>query len=219
MRTPPSNRKTAFSLSEILVVIVISAVLLMLLFPAAMKFGRRAQDIRCIANLRSLGVYFSIYANENKGLLPYCRYDEPNEGGATIKHVWMTTLDAYANPKTGYRSCTIQDGTDPFYAMDRSAGHDTINGTNSRIRLSDVQQSLHMRQPVKGRRWLLLDGDWYILDHKKSLNAQAGAHRTPRFRHDGRIHVLFGDLSVASMSRREVNETLYIFMETPIPIP
>jgi prepilin-type N-terminal cleavage/methylation domain-containing protein/prepilin-type processing-associated H-X9-DG protein len=64
------NRKTAFTLVELLVVIGIIAVLIGILLPALNQARASARTIKCAANLRSIGQGLAIYAAENKQLFP-----------------------------------------------------------------------------------------------------------------------------------------------------
>src|SRR5437868_1092951 len=61
----------AFSLIELLVVIGIIGVLASMLMPAVSRAKGRANDTKCISNLRQIGIALSIYADENQGRLPY----------------------------------------------------------------------------------------------------------------------------------------------------
>jgi prepilin-type N-terminal cleavage/methylation domain-containing protein/prepilin-type processing-associated H-X9-DG protein len=60
-----------FTLVELLVVIGIIAVLIALLLPALNRARQQAKAVQCQSNLRSIGQGLVIYANANKGVLPY----------------------------------------------------------------------------------------------------------------------------------------------------
>lgn len=61
----------AFSLIELLVVIGIIGILASLLMPAFSRAKGKANDTKCISNLRQIGIALSIYADENQGRLPF----------------------------------------------------------------------------------------------------------------------------------------------------
>ena len=61
-----------FTLVELLVVIGIIAVLVAILLPALARARESANSISCQSNMRQLVLATTMYANENKGGLPFC---------------------------------------------------------------------------------------------------------------------------------------------------
>lgn len=78
----------AFTLMEILVVLLIVAVLAAILLPVMSHFRSRALSARCTSNLRQLGAVMANYMAET-GAFPAPGYDLDKDGQVDSTHNWM----------------------------------------------------------------------------------------------------------------------------------
>lgn len=63
-----------FTLSELLVVVTIIAILMALLLPAIRRANETAKRVSCASNLRQAGQLMATYSGENRGSFPRTRY-------------------------------------------------------------------------------------------------------------------------------------------------
>lgn len=83
------NRRNAFTLVELLVVVAIIGILAALLIPAVSHAGATAKRVRCVSNLRQVNLAIRLYAEDHSEALPMLAdtHPYPNGVGAYYKQL------------------------------------------------------------------------------------------------------------------------------------
>jgi prepilin-type N-terminal cleavage/methylation domain-containing protein len=94
------NRRSAFTLIELLVVISVISILIGLLMPALAASRESSRQLKCLTNLKGLGVGMSLYLQgEARGIFPYVLI-QGGQGDPTLLDLLADYVDA-STPRKG----------------------------------------------------------------------------------------------------------------------
>jgi prepilin-type N-terminal cleavage/methylation domain-containing protein/prepilin-type processing-associated H-X9-DG protein len=85
----------AFTLTELLVVVGLIAVLISLLLPVVGKARSAANAANCLSNLRQMGTAWTIYTSENRGRLLDYMWNNLTQPERAFRGYWLGTLEDY----------------------------------------------------------------------------------------------------------------------------
>src|SRR5690606_17720952 len=81
---PCAPRDRGFTLIELLIVIAIIIMLSAMLLPALVGARERANDAKCISNMRQIGVAMKMYQDDNETRFPLASLPVTGEGGQVV---------------------------------------------------------------------------------------------------------------------------------------
>jgi prepilin-type processing-associated H-X9-DG protein len=154
----------AFTLVELLVVIGIIAVLVGILLPTLSRARESANQVKCMANLRQIGMALVMYVGENKGMMPFGFVDKNGtlDGGITYggdTSDWTVLLTNVLNKKLG-TDYADQQTSDPNFAGVRAVFVCPTVNVQSRVNTYLTHYSGHPRllPNLHQNEWLLGGG-------------------------------------------------------------
>lgn len=136
---PRATYSRGFTLVELLVVIGVIAILISLLLPALGRAREHANSVKCLAQLRQVGLYAQMYAADHNDVITqgWSGGVTPSSGGAEVNDWWtkfyeLSSTTRYRGIISGTMFCPkVRRGTaaDPPYAFIVNSG---MNGEFSR---------------------------------------------------------------------------------------
>lgn len=156
LKRPPASdvHRSAFTLTELLVVIAMMVLLASLLLPALGGSKASAKSIQCASNLRQMGIAAHIYVDDNADFYPIAQYDIV-EGSVAFLYAWdFTTIASNPNvviPGLLWQGRTIlQIQQCPSFNGDANWLTDPYTGYNYNTSYIGHGQGENIPEPAKG---------------------------------------------------------------------
>lgn len=220
MNRPQALASRGLSLIEILIALAIVGSLSALLFPLLGNMQKRADNTKCLSNLRALSSADTLYTAEHNGLAVPVR-----NGDITQSSIWLgnpefrnylglpeleSSIASYAPRKfiCPEAQLALKSPSGGYYPLTRSYAYN-VTGLSYQNNLIQVRPA-NLARPASTIRMVCSTDMW--VDAQKYADSYIGEVRpptmVPAYRHEGAVNVVFFDGHAESLSRSSVLKNL-----------
>ena len=140
-----------FTLIELLVVIAIFGVLISMLLPSLKNAKRSSYNAVCMSNIRQLGTWSMIFADEHNGILPHSSSNDEAVSSSANRY-WNNSVYKKSEKFTHFYTMWVD------YGMPKNG----LNCPQARIELNP-------RYEGEGNKWSDFGQNWYMGGYKRDV--------------------------------------------------
>lgn len=224
------SRLSAFTLPELLVVMAILGILLAVFIPGLGRMREKTKSVKCVANLKQIGVLTGLYLAENNGYLPYWRTWTDGAGSWTWDNYAFTATTGGELPRlVGYHPSGIMTaaqyeapGSDNLFNCPSNTSKVRSKGYAANTMLmgdiiSPTSRKKLIAIPHPGRMILIADNP-YSRENEINVrwfNKWNWKQNIGFVRHGGQANLLFCDFSVRSAALEQLSNANIDPLEAP----
>ncbi|HTL28983.1 MAG TPA: type II secretion system protein [Tepidisphaeraceae bacterium] len=187
-----ANRTRGFTLTELLVVIGLIAMLISLLLPVLGKTRAAARNAACLSNLRQIGTTWTMYLAENRGRLPEYLWSTPATPDISWRGYWLGILDYY-KVQGDSLLCPSADEPIPYNQPNRGFGNVSYAWTGRFVPLGTSARfsaTIYRDSSYGYNRYLTAGGGFGALGRVTRINSVHPQSEVPVF-----LDSVFADFS------------------------